>query len=160
MIGQFAVSERVLPEKFLNSMGIRVGSFDAGVIRAVAFEKFFVLTREPRFVRAVIIPNDHDPAFGGENAAKFAARSLGLEPVKSLARGDEIDAGIRKLGGFRFAGDAREIFVAPQKFFTGGAHSRIGLHTENPIAVIEKRFAEDLGALSDVVHGVGAVEAL
>src|ERR1700738_4062599 len=150
MIGQFPVSECVLPEKFLNSMGIRVGSFDAGIIRAVGFEKFFVLTRELRFVRAVIIPNDHHPAFRGKNAAKFAARSLGLEPVKSLARGDEIDARIRKLRGFRFGGDAREIFVAPQKFFTRGAHFRIGLHTENPIAVIEKKFAENSGAGTDV----------
>src|ERR1700737_2905301 len=118
MIGQFPVSECVLPEKFLDSMGIRVGSFDPVIIRAVAFEKFFVLTREPRFVGAVIIPNDHNPAFRGENAAKFAASSLGLEPVKSLARGDEIDAGIRKLRGFRFGGEAREIFESPQKFLT------------------------------------------
>ena len=62
----------------------------------------------------------------------------------------EIDARIRKLRGFRFGGDAREIFVAPQKFFTRGAHFRIGLHTENPIAVIEKKFAENSGARADV----------
>ena len=62
--------------------------------------------------------------------------------MKSLAGGDETDAGIAERGGFRGAIDADEARVSGKIFFAGLAHFLVGFHAEDGVAIFQEQLGE------------------
>src|SRR6266852_5985447 len=152
VIGQIALRESA--EEAADAVGFGVGVFHVFVIDAKALENIFVGAGERRFLHAAIVPSDHHPAGGLEDAGEFAAGGVGLEPVEGLAGGDEVDAGVVEGGGFGGAFDAGEAVVGGEIFFAGLAHVFVGFDTVDAIAIFEEELAEKAGAGTDVGNDV------
>src|SRR5260370_19568247 len=99
-VGQVATVEIIMAEKTPDMMQLLIKIFHALVVDAEAFDQSLVFTSEALLLHAPVIPCDEHPASGLEDTDKFSARGVWLEPVKGLAGGDKIDAGIAKRGGF------------------------------------------------------------
>ena len=114
VVRQIARGRNTAIKETANSNALRIGILDPLVVNAEPLKHAFVLAGERRFFHAAVIPEDHHPPAGLKDASKFAARGLPFEPVKSLAGGDEIDAGVAERGGFGGAGNACEFLEAVQ----------------------------------------------
>ncbi len=58
--------------------------------------------------------------------------------MESLPHCDEVDATLRKSGGFSGALDTSKICVGTKEFVASGLHFRVGLDAINVIAILQK----------------------
>ena len=103
-----------------------------GVIRPVGVQQLLVGPEERTVGDIAVVPEQHHPAAGLEEAEKFPARRRPVEPVERLTGGDEVHAVSRQRGGFRRAGDAGKIGVVTEHSFGSRAHVRVGFHGQYP----------------------------
>src|ERR1700730_1251382 len=105
---------------------------------------------ERKRVHAAVVPGEHHPASGLQDAGEFAACALGLEPVERLSRGDEIHTSVFQRSRFRRTLDAAEPIIGREIFFTGAAHRFVWLHALASFAFLEKNFAKKAGTRADI----------
>src|SRR5215469_15765945 len=119
---------------------------DVLIIGSVGEEQLLVATQKRGGIGVALIPEEHKPSAGPENAYKFLAVTLAIEPVSGLGCGHEIHAVRGKLGRLGGSGDAGEFCKAGQQSFAGCAHFGIRLNAENLIAVLEQQASPKAGA--------------
>src|SRR6266700_2599111 len=150
MIRQVARHKIIRFEEVTNVPDLRIRILHGFVVNAEALQQTLVITRELRFFDTAVVPEDHEPSTRLQDAQEFAARGVGLEPVKGLGRSDEIHAGVQKRGGLSGAVYAGEAIVGSEMFFAGLTHGFVGLDTEDAIIIFQEQFAEQTCSRPDV----------
>src|SRR5207247_7793495 len=112
-------------------------------------------------ISPAIIPDEHNPSAGSQDAPKLGAAALAIEPMKGLPGSDKIHARFRQRRGFSTGGHAGELSIRTKRLLAGFAHLPIRFDTENLIAIREKQFREKTGARTHVgAEGQGTHTAL
>src|ERR1700675_1588406 len=133
--GKLVRQKLFMPKKRANVRCSRIRISNTRVIGTKAHQQIFITYRKAGGRQRAVIPYNGNPAIGAEDARKFSSRRFRLEPMKSLAYGDEVSAGIRERSSFRGSVKVREVRIRSKVCFTGLAHFLIGLHAENLITI-------------------------
>src|SRR5271170_4919044 len=81
-------------EEFVHCVG-SVLVADVLVVGSVGQQQLLVIAQEWRRIREALVPQQHQPAAGFQDANELPARPFAVEPVCGLRRGDEVHAMIR-----------------------------------------------------------------
>src|SRR5712664_1594118 len=157
VIRQVALREGA--QEAADALRLGIGVLHVFVIDAKALKNIFVRAGERRLLHAPIVPSDDHPAARLEDANEFASGSVGLEPVKGLSGGDEINASVVERGGFGGAFNAGEAIVGGEIFFAGLPHVLIGLNAVDAIAIVQEKLAQKAGAGADVGNHMAGAKA-
>src|ERR1035437_4145973 len=63
------------------------------IVGAVGQQQLFIVTEERRGCGAALIPDQHAPSLGPQNAGKFGASARQVEPMRRLGGGNKINGG-------------------------------------------------------------------
>lgn len=158
--GKYGAVKIAVAEECADVVGLDVFVAHGFVVGAVGFEKIFVGSEKGMRIHLTIVPNQHHPAARLENANEFRVGFFTVEPMKRLARGNELDGIGLQRSGFGGAVDAGEAWILCQQAFGGFAHFTVGFDAKDRIAVFEKKLGQDAGAGSDVSDdGIGGQTA-
>src|SRR5277367_3608604 len=102
---------RVLAKETAHLFFTRIAFVHACVVDAKGSKQGFVLAKKRSGVRQPFVPDDDYPAGRLEDAQKFTASGVLVEPVEGLASGHVVDASVIERGGFGGAVDAGEAVV-------------------------------------------------
>src|SRR5689334_12667779 len=158
-IGKLGGAILVWTEEFAHMHFRRIVLLDALIVRAEVSKQVFVFADERACLDKPLVPHDDEPAVGFEDALKFTAGSIAIEPVESLARGHKIHGGRLERGGLRRAVHAGEPIVRSKIFLARFAHGLIGLDAENAISVSQEEFAQKARAGANVRDNVAVAQA-
>jgi hypothetical protein len=140
------------PKELVEDVGAQVLVIDGAIVGSMASEERFVSPKGTPVRRSFQMSN---ASRRPEDARKLPARSLAVEPVKSLSRGDEIDAFGRKRGGLRASLHAAKERLVAEKSFGRRSHLRVRLHREYFVSESKEEERENPRPRADVGHGVG-----
>src|SRR5580704_9463894 len=102
---------RIQAKETAHVLFTRVAFVYACVVGTKSSKQGFVVPEKRSGARQPFVPNDDDPAGGLEDAQKFAASGVLIEPVEGLAGGHVIHACVIEGSGFGGAVDAGEAVV-------------------------------------------------
>src|SRR4051812_24364163 len=108
------------------------------IIWGVGAEQVFVGAQEGGPIREAIVPDEDDPSPRTQDTRELPASRWGVEPVKRLSSGDEIDARIRHRDSFRPSVKTGEIWEAGQSALGGQSHGFVGLDSVDVQSCLQK----------------------
>src|SRR5208282_364693 len=120
------------------------------IIGAIGNQKLLVVAQERGRSGSALVPEQHCPSAGLEDAHKLAAGRVALEPVCGLRRGDNVDRMSSERGSFRSPGHAGETRITGEKLLSSAPHFGIGLDAEHRVAVFQQHAGENAGAGSNI----------
>ena len=125
---------------------------DLGVIGGEGLQKRLVVAQKRRGIDVPVVPDQREPAAGLQNARKFRARPVAVEPVERLRGGDEIDTPDGQRRCLRRAVDTDEVRVVHQCPFARRAHLGVRFDAVESARVRQQHRAENPRARADVSH--------
>src|SRR5690242_336834 len=107
------------------------------VIGAVSLEQLLVLDQKRTRINPTIIPHQHNPSIGSQDAPEFGAAALAVKPMEGLPGGDKIHACFGQRGGFSSGGYTDEFRIGMEQLLAPFSHLPIGFDTEDFIPIRE-----------------------